>query len=268
MKKIVFAIFLTVTLACFPENVSAWIWPSIGSGVQPATRDLITDIHENLDPSKYAVFMDDFFQFPQAAMWDTTSVVVDAGSLVETVDSLGVPGCLKITLGADNKGILNGMNIQTSTAPFKIIGSPANPDTTNVAITYEAKVMFNNATQSEIYAGLTIEDEALNTGHSYGLLFVKHDNSTTLYAKEIKANTSAMDSASCGTVANRTWYRLRIEWNGASAKYYVNDVYKQTLSTVANQPVGVHLKPTLEFAAGDSVQSFAYVDYVYTKQRR
>lgn len=244
-------------------------WLPVGTGIQPALRDIIAELkYTPNDPGKYAEFRDDFFEFPEATVWDTTSVVVDAGSLVAMVDSLGIPGCLKITLGANSKGPINGMNIQTVQAPFKLIGSPGKPDSLTVPIEFETKLMVNNATQSEIFAGLTIEDQSLSTGQTYGIFFKKKDNSTSIYGKEIKATEAAMDSVSCGTIANRTWYRLKFTWNGNAARFYINDVYKGAVSTAANQPVGTHLKPTIEISQGDSTASYAYIDYVWVKQKR
>jgi len=260
---------ITILVAVFALLVFGTVaWKPINRGIAPPVRDKITEIQDTIDPGTYAIFMDDFFEFPQSTVWDTTSVVVDAGSIVAIVDSLGYPGCLKFTLGATSKGPLNGFNLQTVNAPFMLTASPANPDSNNVYLEFETRVMVNNATQSNLFAGLTIEDESLSTGDTKALMFVKHDNSSTIYAKEINANTAAMDSSSCGTFAARTWYRLKIVWTGWSARFYVNDVYKCTLSTAANRPVATHLKPTIEIASGDSTQTFGYLDYVYVKKAR
>ena len=80
------------------------------------------------DASRYSVMFDDFLQFPQAVMWDTTSVVTDAGSIVAIVDSMNTSSVLKLSLGTASKGIGNGMNIQTTNAPFMLVGSPSNTD--------------------------------------------------------------------------------------------------------------------------------------------
>jgi len=247
--------------------LSVAAWTPIGSGIQPAVRELITEIRDHIDPGTYAEFRDDFYEFPQATVWDTTSVVVDAGSLVAVVDSLGIPGALKWTLGNTSKGPMNGMNLQTVQAPFRMTASPANPDSATVPLEFETKFMVDNATQTQIHAGWTIEDESLGD-NTYAVMLVKYDNTTTAYAKAIKATTGAMDSTSLGALANRTWYRLKIVWNGASAKFYLNGVLKATLSTAANFPTGVHLKPTIQIAGGDSVIHYSYIDYVWARQKR
>lgn len=261
MRKLV----LLTALVILCLSVVAWL--PIGTGIQPALRDLITDIRNRIDPGTYAEFRDDFFEFPQATLFDSTSVVVDAGSLIAVVDSLGIPGCLKWTLGNTSKGPLNGMNLQTVQSPFRLTASPANPDSVTVPLEFETRFMVDNATQTQIHIGLSIEDEDL-LAQTYSLIMQKLDNTTTAYAKAIRANSAASDSASMGVLANRTWYRLKIVWNGASARFYLNDVLKATLSTAANFPYGVHLKPTIQIAGGDSVIHYAYVDYVWARQKR
>jgi len=231
------------------------------------------------NPARYHILFDDFNSFTgdaTGALWDTTSVVVDAGASAVVSDSL-TGGLLKITFPvAASKGPNNGMNIQPNYAPLKLLGSPGNPDSATVPLEFECRFMLNTITEPYLYAGLTIDDASLVTGNAKGLFFVKHDctqsgavaTTAVLWAKEINANTSAMDSASCGVITGRTWYRLKIIWNGAKARYFVNDVLKATLSTTANQPVGVNLKPTFEVAQGDSVVNYAYLDYIKVSQRR
>lgn len=278
MRKTLSIIMVALVLGIFGFATVAWI--PIGQGIQPSVRDQITELrYMPEDPGTYAEFMDDFYEFPVSAataLWDTTSIVVDAGSLVACVDSLAAPGILKITLGNTSKGPDNGINLQTNYCNFRLNASPAKPDSATVPLIFETKIKLSSVGEAYMYAGLTIEDETLVTGQTYGIFFVKHDNHTSgmaaatsiLWAKEIKASVTAMDSASCGTISNNTWYRLKIVWNGSSARFYINDVYKTVLSTTANQPIGVKLKPTLEFAEGDSTLCYAYVDYVWAKQKR
>lgn len=268
MRKLFINIIIALMVVFTVFMVVGWNWSPMGSGTPPRTRTLITDIRENIEPTVYATWTEEFIEFPRAALLDTTSVVVDIGSIVSIKDTLGVFGLLKFELGLAAKGILNGMNLQTTNAPLKLIASPANPDSDTVLMSYQARVMMDQATQSELYAGLTIEDESLSTGQTYGMFFVKHDNSTTIYAKEIKASVAAMDSVDCGTFAADTWYDLRIDWNGASARFYINDVKKATLTTTANQPIGSQLKPTIEMCSGDSTVVFGYLDLLYARQRR
>lgn len=275
MKKNIF-VFAALLMVAF--ITIAWI--PIGTGIAPVIRDQLSELrYMPDDPGTYAEFREEFWEFPvisTTGVWDSTSIAVDAGSLGATVDSLNTPGILKITIGNTSKGPNNGWNLQTNSAPFRINASPAKPDSATVPIEYECRVKFSSVGEAYLYAGLTIEDETLVTGQTYGIFFVKHDNHTSgqaaatsiLWAKEIKDSVSHMDSASCGTISNNTWYRLKIVWNGKAAKFYVNDVYKTVLSTTANQPIGVNLKPTLEVAEGDSTLCYAYCDYIWAKQKR
>jgi hypothetical protein len=278
MRK-TFSIFaLMCLLSVIYATTIAWL--PLGSGVQPSVRDLFTESrYTPRDPGTYAEFFDDFYEFPviaATAKWDTTAIVVDATGAVAIIDSLAAPGVLKIAMGNTSKGPDNGMNLQTNYCLFRLNGSPAKPDSATVPLVYETRVKLSSVAPVNMFAGLTIEDESLVTGQTYGIFFVKHDNSpntlpaatSILWAKEIKASVTAMDSASCGTISSDTWYRLKIVWNGASAKFYVNDVYKTVLSTVANQPVGVKLKPTFEVSEGDSALGYAYLDYIWAKQKR
>ncbi len=265
MKYTRLYIFATLLLLFAGVTVA---WTPMGTGMQPQVRDQITELRANPpDPGTWAVFFDDFMEAPQSTVWDTTSVVVDAGSGVAIVDSTQYAGMLKWSLGAATKGILNAMNLQTANVPFRVNGS-VKPDSATTTIEFETHLLVKTILQTNIFAGLTIEDEALYSANSYGFLFEKRDNSATLYAKEIKANQAACDSASCGTVASNTWYKLNIVWNGKAARFYVNGVLKATLTTAANQPLGTKVKPTIEIAQGDSLEQIAYVDYIWAKQRR
>jgi hypothetical protein len=262
MRKAILVLFLIAL------SLTSIAWLPITGGIAPRLQDILTEIRKMPDdPGYYAEFRDDFWEF-NTGIWDSTSVVVDAGGAVATVDSLQYPGVLKISAGQASKGILNGINVQTNQAPF-YCAPVTRSDSATVPLEFEIKMMVKNATQMEFRAGLTIEDEVLTTGQTYGIFFVKHDNSTALRGKEIKANEAATDStASLATLSNSTWYKLKIAWSGNAARFYVDDVLKATLSTAANRPTGVKLKPTFEFASGDSTVQYAYVDYVWVKQRR
>ena len=222
------------------------------------------------DQKRWSTFFDDFYLF-NTSSWDTTAVA-NSASAISVVDSL-FGGNLKVTLPAI---MGQGVNLQTNFLPVRLNGSLSKPDSNGVFIEFESKVKFNNVGETEFLTGLAIENESILAAQAYGLYFVKYDwtksgkakAGATLYAKEIKATQAASDSASCGTISNNTWYRLKITYNGKHARFYVNDVVKATLTTAANQPVGVCLKPTFECTDGDSVATYAYIDYMKVRQRR
>ncbi len=280
MKSKKIAAFATLLIFGIIYAMSTIAWLPIGTGVQPATRDLFTESrYMPVDPGKYAMFIDDFYEFPQATLWDTTSIVVAKGSTFSIVDSLTTWGNLKINYGTNAQGPFEGANLTMLNAPFRLQFSPGKPDSVSVPLEFEARVMFNNVLQSRFIIGLVAQQATASTGlimnQATGLYFVKYAgsgvtaaNAVKIYAKAINANQAASDSVLVFTTSVRqTWYRLKIVWNGKSAKFYVNDVYANVLSTTANFPTA-HLHPAIEVCAGDSVANFAYLDYVWVKQKR
>jgi len=213
------------------------------------------------DAKNYNTFFDDF-NFFNASLWDTTSVVDSRGSAFAVVDS-ATGGLLKISIGAFKN---DAANVQSINAPFKLGFSPGRPDSSTVETVFEARFMVSEKTQSVIVAGLCAEDEDLAGAVQDGIYFWKPDQTDSLYVSAEKAGTGVFKYAGVA-VANRTMVRLKIEWNGSRARFYVNDVYKTYISTTANIPV-VNLKPSFEVACGDSVAHFAYLDYILARQKR
>ncbi len=271
---------LFLVLGALAVLFSTIAWLPLGSGVQPSVRDLFTESrYMPIDPGTYASFIDDFYEFPQATVWDTTSIVVEKGSIFSTVDSLSAWGNLKVTYGTASKGPFDGANLSMTNAPFRLQFSPAKPDSISVPLEFEARVMFNNVLQSNFIIGLAEQQATLTAGliknQATGVYFVKYagagvtaTNAVKVWGKAIKATQAAADSAAVlTTMARQTWYRLKIVWNGKSARFYVNDVYGGVVSTTANLPAG-KLRPVFEVCAGDSVSNVAYIDYISVKQKR
>jgi len=253
------AILFVVALAALSV---AWI--PVNTSVPPHLRDLITEQRGIVDHSTHGELFDDFI-YLNTTLWDTTAVVsTDGGASAAVLDSLSALGVLKISLPAF-KG--EGMNIQTESKPVKIIRA-SKPDSSGVETEYECRFKATDISQYTLLAGICSNDTNLYGGQSNGIYFIKHDGSTTLYGKEIKTNESLADTVSLGTVANNTWYRLKLVWNGASVAFYVNDIYKGRTSTSTKQPVGLNLMPSFECANGDSTVDYTYLDYVRVRQRR
>ena len=213
------------------------------------------------DEVKYNTVFDDFNWF-NSALWDTTSKVTATGSAFAVVDS-STGGLLKMSIGAI-KG--DAANIQQINLPFLPVFSSSRADSSTVELVYEARFMVSEKTQSVIVAGLCAEDEDLAGAVANGIYFWKPDQTDSLYVSAEKATTGVFKYAGVA-IANRTMVRLKIVWNGARARFYVNDVYKTYISTAANIPV-VSLKPSFEVACGDSVAHFAYLDYIKVMQKR
>lgn len=261
MKKLMlYALLSTFLISMFVSVVG---WTPIGPRVQPAVRTLLEEIRDFIDPADYAVFTYDFFEDPPTTVFDTTSVVNDHGSSGAIVDSLNKPGVYKISPVAEK---LNGMNIQTVNAPFRVNAAPANPDSETVFLEYEVLFYTTDATQCDISAGLLATDTNISTGFPAGFGFVKHDGVDSIYIKEADSNSS--DSVYVADLADGTWIRLKAVWNGAGVNAYVDGQYKNRVSTSANQPTGVNLKPSFEVVEGDSTTSYTYLDYIWARQRR
>lgn len=249
-------------VVCIAALMVAWI--PINSSVPPHLRDLINEQRGIVDRSTHGELFDDFI-YLNTTMWDTTAVVsTDGGAEAAIVDSLSAVGVLKISLPAF-KG--EGMNIQTEQKPVKIIRA-SKPDSSGVETEFECRFMATDISQYTLLTGVCSNDTNLYGGQANGIYFIKHDGSSTLYGKEIKTNASLADTVSLGTLSNKTWYKLKLVWNGASTAFYVNDVYKGRVSTAANQPIGLNLMPSFECANGDSTVDYTYLDYMRVRQRR
>jgi hypothetical protein len=213
------------------------------------------------DQNKYNTLFDDF-QWFNSALWDTTSKVQAAGTAFSVVDSLQ-NGLLKLAVGATK---LDAGNVQSTNAPFRLVYSPSRPDSSGVALEFETRFMISEKTQSFVFAGLGVEDEDWRGGIADAVYFYKPDGTDSLYVYATKSSTATFKYAGVA-LANRTMVRLRIVWTGVRANFYVNDEYKTYISTSVNLPTA-NLKPSFEYAAGDSVAHFAYLDYLKVVQKK
>ncbi len=210
-----------------------------------------------------SIYYDDFVIF-NTAITDTLSLNTAAGTTTAILDSL-TGGIMKISPGASAED--DGMNISGKFATFKVVHSPGNPDSAGVELIYEVSFMVTEEDECMINAGLGIEDNEWHTGSIQdAIYFLKPDGTDSLYIASDKGGVGTFTYSGMPIVP-LTWYRMKIVWNGRTARFFVNEQFKGYIVTVAQLPV-VNVKPTFEYAAGSIGVFHCYLDYMLAKQAR
>jgi hypothetical protein len=180
--------------------------------------------------------------------WTTT--VVEAG----TGDTEFVPldiqgGGGKITTAAAEN---DGGNYQLLGESFKF--------TNNVDIYFGTKLQIDDATQSDLLAGLCITNTDLLGGMTDGVYFKKLDGGTGV-SFVLEKNTTETQTDNLHTAVNDTDMTLEFYWNGSTMEAFINGVSVVT-PAVTNLPDDEELRVSIQFLAGAAAAKNCTVKWI------
>lgn len=213
------------------------------------------------DPTKYAVWFEDFVQKPETTtQWLHTQT---NGTLASA--STGGGGSITQTLaGADND--LSQMALAAATFAL----------TSGKKMFFEAKVKVDKGAagtigQQEIFVGLSTVQVGANFTASDGLTmaaddvigFWSPDGSTNLAAIARATDVESIESAAT-TYADATNMVLSVYFDGTTAKFFKDDIQVASLTGVPTAA----LCPTLYIKAGEGKAPVLTTDYVLVAVER
>jgi len=218
---------------------SGSVWDTLGVGAAS-------------DPVAVDVYYDEFADFVgKATAWTITE---SSAAATEASDTARPTALLITNSGTDDHLVqlqLIGEGFQaSSTKPFW----------------FEARVQVDDATQSDMIVGLCITDTSLVAAMSDGIYFRKDDGDANIdFVTEKNLTETAADTTS--DLANSTWVRLGIWWDGTTATPYVNGTAVTGASTT-NIPDDEALTISFAVQNGETAARVMKVDYVKVAQIR
>lgn len=215
-------------------------------------RNLFNDTKYSPDTSFQQFF--DFFVY-NASDWTITTTEAGAGSASEATGA-GAGGLLVITNdAADNdKDFFQGQEC------FKFtVGKP---------LQFVARLKVDDATDSDVFAGLYITDNDPVGGLSDGIYFRKDDGDTHIDFVIVK-NSTASTAAAIAELADDTFVTLEFYYDGASdhIQYYVNGTGLGRLP-LTNAPDDEEIALSFGVQNGEAVAKVMTVDYIGARQGR
>ena len=213
------------------------------------------------DPTKYAIWMEDFILIPEVTTyWTNTNT---GGTLA--VASTGGTGVATQTMGGTDNDL---SQLYPKTATFAL--------TSGKKAFFEAKIKVDKGAagtigEQELFIGLAAVETGGNFTASDGLTmtstncvgFWSIDGSTNLAAIIRKADVESIEGAA-STYADATFYVLSWYFNGTSVAFYKDD---QQIASLATFPTAA-MAPTLYIKAGEGKASVLTTDYVLVAVER
>ena len=183
-----------------------------------------------------------------------TVTTVDGGAddagYVSSID-----GALKIaTDDAEN----DGKNVQLAGEAFKLDG-------TTKQVYFGINFQVNDATQTDLLAGLCITDTDLLGGVSDGVYFECLDGSTDINFVLEKDSTETTSASAVGTLADATNVTLEFFFDGTNVDAWVDGTL-QTRLAVTNLPDNEFLTPSIHFLTGEAAAQTMTVNWWRTVQ--
>jgi len=227
-------------------------------GVNSVSTDNPIGMLPYLDPTTWAVWMDDFVIIPEL-----TSQWVNTGGLALAAGSYGGCGSLVLTQTGDNS--LYQLTLKNINFTF----------VSGKKLIFETKFYLNKVGgtigEQEIFFGLA----GLDTGASFTAadgLTMAVDNCVGFWSPDATANINSIvrvvDVESTQnpttTYADLTWTVLSFYFDGTSIQFYKNDVM---VSKITAYPT-VGLSPTIFFKAGEAQNQIMYIDYMLVARER
>ena len=199
------------------------------------------------------VYENDFVEIPVSSDalpgWATTLVETGAGE--STVTAAGTSGgaLLLTTDAADNDGI----NLQMANAAFL-------PSATT-GLYFGAAITLSEATQSDIFIGLSVVNTAILTNLPKRIGFRSVDGSASITFDS--EGTSETTVENVGTLVDATQIILEFVWDaGASAvRYYVDGDLQGTVELGGSLPDAA-LSPAIHFLTGAASAETCAIDWI------
>lgn len=215
-----------------------------------------------LDPTKWAIWFDDFLHYDVAqgdAAWILDTVNAGADAVV------GPTGVLTLTLtgAADSLGLQQSNGVWQLTAGKKAIFKT------------RCKIVKGGGTigQEGFFVGLTSVQTTTNfmdapppTARAFddGWGFLSYDNTTDIIALQGEADVFSTE-VGCTTYADDTWMTLAIYWDGYKSTFYKDDAVLCEITT--NPPTSV-ISPVMFISAGEAQTDALHVDYAFMAVER
>lgn len=206
------------------------------------------------DPSAFHEYFNDFHSYD---VDDWTLTVVDGGT--DNADSQVITGAaggvlLCTTDDAEN----DGPNFNLKGESFKLAAGKE--------LWYEARIAASEATQSDIFVGLSITDTDMLGGVTDGVYFRKVDASAA-FAFVTEKDSSETSTASVHTLVADTFVKLGFYFDGAGTVYgYVNGVLAATHTLTI--PDDEELTIGFQYLTGAAGVDTFSVDYIRVRQVR
>lgn len=220
-----------------------------------------------LDPTKWHVFIEDFDSRDIALATPTNWTVTKVGLGTVAESNTQGAGVLITNAAADNDSVA----AQVTSRGFAM--------TDGKKAIFEARLKVSNATQSDIFMGISVNDTtpigaaaSEETGVADGIFFLKVDGSTEIEAhvRDASSTTFSKDTG-LGTMADDTFVSVAWAWNGKEEmKLYVNGVHKGTFAAkIADLPAStIVMSVNMMLQNGDAVARNMTVDRVIMAMER
>lgn len=232
------------------------------AGVSTAAKDTTLFNLPMPDPTKLHVYWNDFNEY-NVGDWTLTTVELGAGNASEALTDGSYGELLVTNDAADNDSDF----FQKVGESFTLVAGKK--------AWFKTRFKINDATQSEVYAGLMVTDtdpfsSTGGDGVTDGIFFMKEDGSTSVAIYCQKDATTGQNSATAiTTMADATYIVLGWEYDGAgNLNYYVNDVLKGTISASSTYLPDTDLTVSFGLKNGEAVAKTMTVDYIFAAIER
>lgn len=226
------------------------------SHISRFSAELITDGHNNrvVDAIGQDVikFSEDFVNTPLATDniqgWTTTLVEAGSGESTMTLDDASGGNLLLTTDNASG----DGLNAQRPPESFRI---------DNNSLYFGARFKMDDATNTALFIGLSVDDTAILTNLGKRIGFSKASGATSIGLDFKKTNTTS--SSALGTLANDTFMIVELLYDKDAGKLYVyvNGAEVAVLTSLTNLP-DTEIKPSIHFKTGTTAAKNLRVDWI------
>lgn len=207
-----------------------------------------------LDPTKHHVYFEDFDTYT-AADWTITTTEAGVGSATEALTNAD-GGVLLVT----NDDADNDADFFNKVGESFLMASGKKSR-------FKIRLMTNDATQSDIIAGLQITDTT-PLAVSDGIFFRKDDGAAAVTLVIVKDSTET-ESATIATMADDTMIDLEFIYDGKSKiEVFVDGALVLTQTTLTNLPDDEELTISFGIQNGEAAAKTLSVDYILAVKER
>lgn len=187
---------------------------------------------------------------------------------IETAVSIGT-GTSALAKADGHGGILHGVSAANENDGAQIQWASEFVRLTSYKrMFFECRLKISEKTQSDLLVGLCIRDTSVIAGLSDGIFFMKDDGDANIDCVTVKDTSHTDDEDSGVDIADATYVRLGIFWDGVKLNYYIDGKMVQSLSTAANIPTDEDLTPTIAFLNGSADVRTWDIDYIRVEMER
>jgi len=215
-----------------------------------------------LDPTKWAIWFDDFLHYDVAqgdAAWILDVVNAGADAVV------GPTGILTLTL----TGVADSVGLQQSNGAWQLTSGK------KAIFKTRCKIVKGGGTigQEGFVIGMTSVQTTTNfmdapppTARAFddGWCFTSYDATTNIIAMQGE-NDVFTEEVGAATYADDTWMTLAIYWDGSKSTFYKNDAKICEITT--NPPTSV-ISPVVFISAGEAQADALHCDYMFCAVER